>query len=136
MDACRACGAHLSEDLDWCGQCLTPVQRVEVGTAADPRGPAAPWARQPGARAPEEAPKTQFSRWKAGPTSFGAGGRILLTLAILVGVVIGYPMLRGFILAAVGFDLPGTGFMIMYAALAVPACIYLIAKVWKRARVV
>ena len=27
METCRNCGAELSPDIDWCGQCFTPVRR-------------------------------------------------------------------------------------------------------------
>jgi hypothetical protein len=62
-------------------------------------------------------------------------GRALLTLGALVGLVIGEPMLRGFILASVGFDVPGVGFVIFYVVLAVPAFAYLASRIWRRVRV-
>jgi hypothetical protein len=79
---------------------------------------------------------TEFSRWKGSATSFGPLGRILLTIGVIVGLVIGEPMLRGFILASVGFDVPGPGFVAFYAVVAVPLCAWLIVtKIWKRVRV-
>jgi hypothetical protein len=80
---------------------------------------------------------TEFSRWRGSPTSFGPVGRTMLTIGVLVGLVIGEPLTRGLILAAVGFDPSGPGFMVFYAALAVPLCAYLIVvRIWKRVRVV
>ena|SRR2546428_3959879 len=137
MDTCRACGARLSEDLDWCGRCLTPIHPVGVDAAATAgrSGAATPWMRQPGVQRRAEAPKAQFSRWKAGPTSFGAGGRIVPTMAILMGAVVGFPMAKGGIVMSVGMDVPTRPFMVMYAIIAAPVCLYLLARVWKRARV-
>ena len=137
MDTCRVCGARLSEELDWCGQCLTPIQRVEVGAAAGarPRGGDVPWVREPTARRSESTAKAEFSRWRSGPTSFGAGGRLLLTALILLGAVVGFPMAKGGIVMSVGMDVPTGPFMVMYAIIAVPACLYLLARVWKRSRV-
>jgi hypothetical protein len=88
--------------------------------------------RRPGA--PVE--PSEFSRWKGSATSFGPVGRVLLTVAVLIGLVVGEPMTRGFILSAVGFDVPGQGFLLFYAAIAVPLCAWLIVmKIWKRVRV-
>jgi hypothetical protein len=76
-----------------------------------------------------------YSRWRAGPTSFGPVGRIVLSvLAALLGVI-GYPMSRGFILASVGFDVPGHGFLLLYAAIAAAAEVYLFTRIWRRARI-
>jgi hypothetical protein len=78
---------------------------------------------------------SEFSRWRGGPTTFGPVGRSFLTIGMLLVLVAGYPLLRGFILAMVGFDVPGTGFVIMYVALAVPSGLYLGTRIWKRVRV-
>src|SRR5262249_42626004 len=29
LERCRTCGASLSPDIDWCGQCYTPVSATE-----------------------------------------------------------------------------------------------------------
>lgn len=79
---------------------------------------------------------SEFSRWRASPTSFGPAGRTLLSLGLLVGLVIGEPITRGFIFASVGLDVPGTGFVLLYAALALPLGAYLlVGRIWKRVRV-
>ena len=62
-------------------------------------------------------------------------GRILLTVAAIFALVAGEPLLRGFIVVSVGFDVPGTGFIVLYLFAAVPAGIYLFARIWKRTRV-
>jgi hypothetical protein len=76
-----------------------------------------------------------YSRWRGGPTSFGPGGRIMLSVGILIGMVVGYPMVRGGMLAAVGFDVPGKGFMLLYTGLAIPAATFLLLRVWRLARI-
>jgi len=77
----------------------------------------------------------EYSRWKAGPTSMGAVGRSFVSVLIVLGLLIGYPMLRGMMVAFLGFDVPGVGFMAMYAALAIPAGAILLLRVWKAQRI-
>jgi hypothetical protein len=76
-----------------------------------------------------------YSRWKAGPTSFGAAGRIALTLLVLFGAVAGYPMSRGEMLAWIGIDVPGRAFLIGYVVLAGVGAVYLLARIWERSRI-
>ncbi len=76
-----------------------------------------------------------FSRVKAGPTSFGMAGRSVLTFLVLDGMVIGYPMARGGLLAEVGFDVPGTPFLIGYTAVAVAFTVFLLIRIWRRGRI-
>ena len=124
MDVCARCGGPLSAELEWCPRCLAPVERAPVSPLVSARLPKH-----------EPAPEPVYSRWKAGPTSFGAAGRITLTLLVLLGSVVGYPMSRGGIFAAVGMDVPGTPFLIAYAVVAGLTAIYLIARIWKRSRI-
>jgi hypothetical protein len=77
----------------------------------------------------------EYSRWKAGPTSMGAVGRSIVSVLIVVGLVIGYWMVRGIMVAFLGFDVPGLGFLGMYAALAIPAGAILLVRVWKAQRI-
>ncbi len=58
-----------------------------------------------------------------------------MTIGVLLGLVIGYPLTRGLIFATVGMDVPGTGFMLMYAGIAVVAGIWLFGRIWRRTRV-
>jgi hypothetical protein len=94
-----------------------------------------PLWRRAGSAARPQNPTPTYSRFRAGPTSFGALGRSLLTVALLVGLVVGYPMARGGMLAAVGFDIPGRPFLIGYAAVAGLGGLFLLTRIWKRARV-
>jgi hypothetical protein len=124
MDDCRRCGGPLSTDLDWCPRCFAPVERAAPSPILGPRLP------------PREAPPAPvYSRWKAGPTSFGAAGRIALTLLVLFGAVAGYPMSRGEMLAWIGIDVPGRAFLIGYVVLAGVGAVYLLARIWKRSRI-
>jgi hypothetical protein len=95
----------------------------------------APWQRTRDGAPPTLEAAPVYSRWRAGPTSFGPGGRMMLSMGILIGMVIGYPMVRGGILAAVGFDIPGSGFMLFYAGLAIPTATFFLLKVWRLARI-
>ena len=132
MDKCRLCGATLAPDLGWCGRCFTPrptpsqpvAERTTLQNAMRDRA------------AGTAVVHAEFSRWRGGPTSYGPLGRTLLTLAVLIGLVIGEPLMRGLMVATVGFDPSGSGFMVFYAVLAVPVCAYLIVvRIWKRVRI-
>lgn len=90
-------------------------------------------ARLPAPQEPGHVPT--YSRWRGGPTSFGPAGRVVLSVLALVLGVVGYPMTRGFILASVGFDVPGRGFVVMYIVIAVVAELYLFSRIWKRERI-
>jgi hypothetical protein len=65
----------------------------------------------------------------------GAVGRTFVSISIVVGLVIGYWLMRGIMVAFLGFDVPGMGFLGMYAALAIPAGAILLVKVWKAQRI-
>lgn len=132
MQTCPDCGAHVADDLSWCNQCYASL---EGAPAEAPPAGAVPLAMRLRVRPPSLEAPPEFSRWRGGPTSFGPVGRVLLTLAVLALLAIGYPMLRGLMLAGVGFDVPGTGFAIMYSIVAVPAGAYMLLRVWKRERV-
>jgi hypothetical protein len=127
MDACHGCGGELSPGLSWCPRCYAPVAGSEQG--ATPL-----WVRTQ-MRDREPPAKAVYSRWRAGPTSLGLLGRVLLSICVLVGSVVGYPLARGGILAAAGFDIPGKGFQVMYAVVAAIISLFLLARIWRRARV-
>ena len=82
-----------------------------------------------------ERAQATFSRWRGSDTSFGPIGRILLTIGAIILLVAGEPMLRGFIVVSIGFDVPGTGFIVLYVVAAIPAGIYLFGRIWKRTRI-
>ncbi len=140
MDACARCGATLSPDLAWCSQCYAPVRGAGPAGATTPAAGPAPeearplWVRTQ-MRPTEPKVVPVYSRFRAGPTSLGAFGRILLTALVIAGAIVGYPMARGGMLVAIGMDIPGPPFMIAYGFLAGAAVIYLLARIWKRARV-
>ncbi len=122
MDTCPNCGVRVTPDLTWCGQCLQALPRRT-----------APWMQH----RPTDEPKhvAVFSRWQGGPTWFGPVGRVLMTIALLAGLVAGAPLFRGFLLVSIGFDIPAAGALALYLAVAVPGGIFLLTRVWKRARV-
>lgn len=129
MQTCTRCGAHVADDLAWCNQCYAFLRREEPPTDGIPLSMRLR-IKPPAVETPRE-----FSRWRGGPTSFGPLGRALLTLAVLMLLAVGYPMLRGLMVASIGFDVPGTGFAVMYAIVALPAGTYMLLRVWKRERV-
>jgi hypothetical protein len=131
METCPRCGARVGSAATWCGQCFAPIEQERevagrfVSGAGQLRGPVV--------REPEH--QAVYSRWRGSPTSFGPLGRVMLSLLSFVGLVLGYPMLRGFMVAMVGFDVPGPRFMAMYAVLALVAYGYLLGRIWQRTRV-
>jgi hypothetical protein len=134
MPTCPSCCANVADGLAWCNQCYTSLARAAAPAASSSHDERPLWLRSnaPVARIEQG---TEFSRWRKGPTSFGPIGRLLLTLGVLVLLVVGYPLLRGLMVASVGFDVPGTGFVIMYVCVAIPSGAYLLSRVWKRERI-
>ena len=131
MDTCPRCGAHVSAEAAWCGQCFTSRAPTEEHAPEGVTGALA--ARRPPPR--EEAHIPTYSRFRGSPTSFGPVGRAILSLLAVMGLVIGYPMMRGLMVATVGFDVPGRGFVAMYATIAITAGLYLLSRIWKPTRV-
>jgi hypothetical protein len=124
MDSCPSCGARLAADATWCGQCFASIERTPT------RG-----IRARGPLPKQEFHQATYSRWRGGETNFGPVGRVVMTLGVLLGLVIGYPLTRGLIFATVGIDVPGAGFLLMYAGIAAVAGIWLLSRVWRRTRV-
>ena len=131
MDTCPRCGAHVSAEAAWFGQCFTSRAPTEEHAPEGVTGALA--ARRPPPR--EEAHIPTYSRFRGSPTSFGPVGRAILSLLTVMGLVIGYPMMRGLMVATVGFDVPGRGFVAMYATIAITAGLYLLSRIWKPTRV-
>lgn len=74
--SCAACGATLSPDVRWCGQCaepvryLTPRPPLHNGDFVGPLLPA----------------RGRTSRWRESPTTFGPAGRLTITCLLALGV--------------------------------------------------
>jgi hypothetical protein len=136
MRTCPNCQARVADDLEWCNQCYSALERVPepVVTQAAAAAERPLWVRS-GTAAPRLDTHTEFSRWRGGATSFGPIGRILLTVGVFLLLAIGYPLLRGLVFSLGGMDVPGLGFVLLYAVVAIPAGIYLLSRVWKRERV-
>lgn len=70
--ACRSCGADLAVDVRWCTRCYAPIteyaarERLHDGFVGITQ------------------PDVRYSRWKAGPLSFGPVGRLLVTTLVLL----------------------------------------------------
>ena len=96
---CQNCGALLAPNAAWCFNCLQAVPgmdqdrpaeepapdaaRAAAPTAAPPRPKKVGGALRPELRPRAELTKAEYSRWKAGPTSFGPVTKIALTVLIL-----------------------------------------------------
>jgi len=119
---CGNCGAALRAGAEWCGRCLTPVPPPQK--LIDPRRPEK-----------VVSPPLVFSRWRAGPESFGPVGRGLLTLALAGAAYVGFPLFQGILFMALGMPIPVAAELGMYAILAVPLSIWALLTIWKRARI-
>lgn len=71
MANCHVCNAELNPELDWCGQCLTPIDKGQHEPVERP-------LPDPDVRPPDE-----YSAWRAGPYSFGPVGRIVWTAVVI-----------------------------------------------------
>jgi hypothetical protein len=123
--ACPSCGAPLPTQVRWCLRCfatvreltprerqLPPLDRVEDPPAWVPRSPL---------RDADAAPPT-YSRWHAGPTTFGPAGRIAVTVILVVF----FPWD-----AIVSFNPLRLWFMLGYTIFAV----FVLRSTWRRGRV-
>ena len=120
MEKCARCGAALTPEAQWCGQCLTPVAVV---------GPAEP--QEPEVWTPTDA---AYSRWKGGPDSFGPFGRIVLTVFLAIGAFAGYFLLQGALYLIVGIQIPPGPSYVIYVVIAVPLSGWGLARIWKKVR--
>ena len=134
MQTCPTCGASLAADLEWCNQCYSSLKPAPAPVEAPAPGERPLWVRS-NTVAPELKLSQEFSRWRAGATSFGPVGRSFLTVLVLLMLVVGYPLIRGLIMMVGGMDVPGLGFLLMYLVVALPAGIYLLSRVWRRERI-
>ena len=71
---CRACGAPLRPDLEWCGTCYTRVTNFA----------ARPPVHEPGTFVGVPRPDVRTSRWQGSATTMGPVGRIVLTIVLLL----------------------------------------------------
>jgi hypothetical protein len=126
---CRACGATAAPSAEWCGQCF-----AELPHEPEP-APLQMLLRPQAPPKVEVARAAVYSRWRSSDTSFGPIGRALLTIGLVMALIAGEPILRGFILMSVGFDVPGSGFLLLYLAVAIPVGIYVAGRVWRRVRI-
>jgi hypothetical protein len=82
MEPCYACGASMSAETDWCGQCYAPRGRA----SSAPSSIMAPTRPVPvAATLPPQVIKT---RWRKTTTTFGPVGRVLATLGLVIPFVI------------------------------------------------
>lgn len=125
MEPCQSCGAALSADAQWCGQCYAVRTPVAAAVGAAAAAPASVVATEPNrfggpvsapsstrmAR-PSELPQTIVkSRWRKTATTFGPLGRIIATVALVVpfvlfvvisiytgGLILAAPVIWGFVI--------------------------------------
>jgi hypothetical protein len=81
MEPCYACGASMSADTEWCGQCYAPSARASTAPSsimAPTRHVSAPPALQP---------LVVRTRWRKTKTTFGPVGRVIGTFALVIPFV-------------------------------------------------
>ena len=83
MDTCT-CGAHLTEDAEWCPVCLkVPIDRDALLDELHETFRNTTWTAPPALTAP--APPSVYSRWRSGPRSFGLRVKLAITI-VSVGI--------------------------------------------------
>lgn len=112
---CRACGANVSPDVMWCLRCYEPVRQLT------PRVPQLPALD---VHPPRPDPPT--SRWRAGPTTFGPLGRLLIT-----AVVLAFAPWQGL----GGFGDPSGALMLWWLLGWSSMAVLVLRHVWRRERV-
>ena len=117
MDRCGSCGAAVTADAAWCGQCYAPA-RAAARSVMDPVETAADRTSAPTPTAPVAA---RHSRWRGGPTTFGPVGRLVMTLLMLVPL--------WFFWATQGFAWPG---LVIWGVFVLP---WGLRDIWRRTRV-
>lgn len=92
MDTCLNCGAQLSPEIDWCGQCFDPV--VRLPEASDDRellddralhfdDLRIVHAHPPAIHRDEIRPERRSSLLRGGPTTPAITGKLVLTAAVV-----------------------------------------------------
>lgn len=130
MDTCRVCGAAWYEGATFCARWHAPIKARaeevdellrEVDAAAgrwqQPRTPSAPW--RPDDRFVAPPPPLVESRTRASALTFGLGGRLAVTAAILI-IVLG---------AFLYSPSPGSGLIFGVVS------VWFLRDVWKKARI-
>jgi hypothetical protein len=86
MQICHACGATVSAEAEWCGQCYALCGRATPsGVAAQAPGGRSVMAPVRATPTPVALPPTMIkTRWRKTATTFGPVGRVLATLALVV----------------------------------------------------
>jgi hypothetical protein len=114
MEPCQSCGAALSADAQWCGQCYAVRGGPATVTPATPAGFVSSSVMAPSRSAPAPAalkPQVTKTRWRKTPTTFGPFGRLVATFALVIpfvvfvvisiftgGITIAGPVIWGFVL--------------------------------------
>ncbi len=122
---CPACSAR--EDpasVPWCGLCCTTAAERAMRVVAFTSAVLEPYGTPLGRAG---SPRPVKSRWRAGPSTFGSTGRLVITLA-----VVGTPVLM-IVWAVLAEGLVGLSFIavfiVIWAAAGVPT---ILADVWAR----
>jgi hypothetical protein len=123
MEPCSTCGASISAEAEWCGQCYALPGGTSSGSTAG-RSPGQPTAHAatglaagpsimaPDRGAPTLAPTMVKTRWRKTGTTFGPVGRLIATVALVVPFLV-------FVVVGIftgGFTIAGAviwGFIIM-----------------------
>ncbi|MFY9588974.1 MAG: TFIIB-type zinc finger domain-containing protein [Actinomycetota bacterium] len=130
MDPCRVCGARLFDGATFCARCHAPVNASDAevselmrevdaagGRWQEPATPAPRW--QPDARHTAPPPPLIESRTRKSVLTFGLGGRIAITVAVVAVV------LWAFLLS----PSPASGLVLI-----VPSA-WVLKDTWKKARI-
>ena len=116
MERCPQCGAVMSADAQWCGQCFAP--------AASSPAPLAGFRTAPAPAGGPASPLMRTTRWGKTQTTFGPVGRILATIATLLPLAV--MTVGGFV------DMFAWGGALVYLAVIVP---WAMRETWQAGRI-
>jgi hypothetical protein len=127
---CPSCNGIVADGVTWCGQCFASVPAEEPTTVTGLQARLRPQAPP----VKDVIEPQRFSRWGSSDTSFGPAGRILLSIGLVIGLIIGFPLSLGGVSLVVG-DIPSQGFLAIYLLIAIPGGIWCMTRIWRAVRV-
>ena len=130
MEQCLVCGAELKPGVEWCGQCYAPRNTSHPAYHGPGAMDAGGGYADPRFSAPAEPFEVRYSRFRGGPTSMGAVGRVLTTILAVLAAYAVYMYVF-----PVTLGVSGGKYFWFFVAVAVPALFVVLRRVWRPTRI-
>jgi hypothetical protein len=124
MERCGRCGALVSGDQEWCGQCFAPVAPA-TASEATVRGALMGSVASGTIKPAEPDPIPVYPRWRGGPTSFGPVTKMILTVLV---AGLGWVVYKSFAMVNGPMVIADIAVYVLLPSL-------FLRQIWKRARV-